>query len=144
MSAKKKNKNKKKEEPIINQLKRLQADFDNYKKRVEKEKKLTANNAKAELVKEIIPSIVSFEKAFPLINDDGVKLIYKELLKVLKNQGLKRIKSEGEKFNINLHEAVMSVESKEDEGLIMEEVEPGFVFNGKVIRHSKVIVNKKK
>ncbi|PIU60974.1 nucleotide exchange factor GrpE [archaeon CG_4_10_14_0_2_um_filter_Archaea_38_6] len=137
-------KHKKDDEAVINQLKRLQADFDNYKKRVIKEKEIVAGNACAELVKKLLPVIDSFDKAMPLITDEGVKLIRKNLMKTLKDEGLEEIKSKDEKFDTFLHEAVMTVNSKEaEDNVVVEEAEKGYKFGGKVIRPAKVIVNKK-
>ncbi|MBN1924140.1 MAG: nucleotide exchange factor GrpE [Nanoarchaeota archaeon] len=128
---------------LTNQLKLLQADFDNYKKRVDKEKQQLSDSAKAELVKDLLPEIDAFEKAIPLIHDEGVKLIYKNIMKTLQKQGLKRIGTAGKKFDVNLHEAVLTVTGKGEDNVIVEEVEPGYVFNNKILRHSKVVVNKK-
>ena len=70
--------------------------------------------------------------------------IYKNLMKVLEQQGLQRIDCLGKKFDHNLHEAVMTVQNKnENEDIIIEEVEAGYTLQGKVIMPSKVIVNKK-
>jgi molecular chaperone GrpE len=129
---------------INNQLRLLQADFDNYKKRVIKEKKELSDKSKIELIIELLPSLESLKKASDLSQEDGFKLIYKNLMKDLTKQGLKEIKSVGEKFNINFHEAMVSVidKSKDDE-IIVDEVEKGYMFKDKLVKPSKVIVNKK-
>jgi molecular chaperone GrpE len=134
---------KKEDQALLNQLKRVQADFENYKKRVEKENQEIIKKANTELIKELLPILDSFEKAIPTIKDEGIKLIHKELITRLEKQGLKRIHTEGKRFDIKFHEAVMTVKTKKEDNLIIEEVEPGYTFKDKVIRHAKVIVNKK-
>lgn len=129
---------------ITNQLRLLQADFDNYKKRVIKEKADLADSSKIELLIELLPNFETLKKASDLSSDEGFKLLYKNFMKVLSKAGLKEIDCIGKKFNINLHEAMVSVidESKED-NIIIDEVEKGYTFNDKLVKPSKVIVNKK-
>ena len=129
---------------LNNQLRLLQADFDNYKKRVGKEKQELADYSKADLLMELLPDLESFKKAVDLSKEEGFKLIYKNFMKNLNKLGLKEIKSVGEKFDINLHEAVVCVkdDSKED-GIIIDEAEKGYMFKDKIVKPSKVIVNRK-
>jgi len=129
---------------IVNQLKLLQADFDNYKKRVIKEKSELADISKIELIAELLPDIESFFKASEFSKDEGFKLLYKNFMKTLSKAGLKEIKSIGEKFDTSLHEAMVMVkdESKAD-GIIVDEAEKGYIFKDKLVKPSKVIVNKK-
>lgn len=135
---------KKDYELTMNQLRILQADFDNYKKRAAKELNESGDKAVIEFIANLLPEIDSFEKALKASNDEGFKMIYKNLLKTMEKGGLKEIKSVGEKFDINFHEALMAVndQSKED-NIIIDEAEKGYTFKGKVIKPSKVIVNKK-
>lgn len=128
---------------LKNNLLRMQADFDNYKKRTLKETKSIIENANINLIKELLPSIDSLKKATKIIKDEGLILIYKNLMNVLKKQGLKEIDCKNKAFDINLHEAVMTVKGKGKDNIIVDEVEKGYTFLDKVIRHSKVIVNKK-
>ncbi len=135
---------KKDYELTMNQLRILQADFDNYKKRASKEMNETGEKAVSEFIANLLPELDSFEKALKASNDEGFKMIYKNLLKAMEKNGLKEIKSVGEKFDINFHEALMAVNdtSKED-NIIIDEAEKGYIFKGKVVKPSKVIVNKK-
>ncbi|MDD4353989.1 MAG: nucleotide exchange factor GrpE [Candidatus Nanoarchaeia archaeon] len=128
---------------ITNQLRLLQADFDNYKKRVIKEKSDLADSSKIELLAELLPHFEIFKKASDLSTDEGFKMLYKNFMKVLSKSGLEEIKSIGEKFDINFHEAMVSVKDEsKDDGIIIDEVEKGYIFNKKLIKPSKVIVNK--
>ncbi len=144
--AEKKNKKTKKndKEILVNQLKILQADFDNYKKRVEKERKVWDNKAKAELIKKIVPIVDDLKKATIHSKDEGIKLIYKNFLSILKKEGVKQIEAKGKKFDIRLHEAVMIVNSDLEDNTIVDVVEDGYIFNEILIRPAKVVVNRKK
>jgi len=133
----------KKDEVLINQLKLLQADFDNYRKRVDKERKEIVQSASAELVAKLLPVMADFDKALPLVQDEGIKIIYKNLMKALHDEGLEEIKTENGKFDTNYHEAVMTVSGKGEDNQIVGEVEKGYIFKGKVLKPSKVIVNRK-
>lgn len=137
-----KKKTKKESKDLLNQLKRTQADFENYKKRIETEKKSLIKNANADLMKELIETIIGFEKAMPFIKDKGIKLLVKNFRKTLEKHGLKEIDAKGQ-FNVNLHEAVMTVKSKDTDNQIVEVVEKGYLLNDKVLKHAKVIVSKK-
>jgi len=91
-----------------------------------------------------LPDLEAFKKASDLSKDEGFKLIYKNFMKVLIKAGLKEIKCVGEKFDINLHEAMVSVtDETKDDGMIIDEIEKGYTFNDKLIKPSKVVVNKK-
>jgi len=100
---------KKDHELLNNQLRLLQADFDNYKKRSAKEACALSDLSKAELMLAILNDLEVFSKACSVTTDEGFKMIYKNLMKSLKKEGLEEIKSVGEKFDINLHEALMTV-----------------------------------
>ena len=127
----------------LNQLKVLQADFENYKKRVEKENNEVVKAASSEVIKDILPTLDTFEKAIHASNDNGLKMIFTALKKSLEKHGLKEMKTTGEKFDINKHEAVITVSGKADDNIIVEEVEKGYYLLDKVLRPAKVIVNKK-
>ena len=129
---------------LNNQLRLLQADFDNYKKRVIKEKIDLSDLSKTELILDLLPDLEAFKKASELSKEEGFKLLYKNFMKVLAKAGLKEIKCVGEKFDINLHEAMVSVtDETKDDGMIIDEIEKGYTFNDKLIKPSKVVVNKK-
>ena len=135
-------------EELTDTLKRLQAEFENYKKRVEREKVEFAKYAHAQLISEILPVIDSFELALKNTNDkekfaDGVKMIYAQLFSMLEDQGLRPIQASGEKFDPYKHEVLMKEESEKPEGTILEEFQKGYLLHDKVLRFSKVKVSGK-
>lgn len=139
---------KKKIEEYKNSLQYLQADFENYKKRVEKEGIEFRKYVVAEFVRELLPILDSFEQALKNTLDKdkfvkGVEMIYAQLYSMLEEQGLKHIPAEGKQFDPNLHEVLLQEESDKD-GKVLEELQKGYLLNDVVIRHSKVKVGKKK
>jgi len=131
----------------LNQLQRLQAEFANYKKRVEKERLELSDLFKSELVSSLLPVIDDFERMLDHTNDEnneflkGLKLIYQKLIDILEDQGLKSIKSVGQKFDPALHEAVIT-ESNEDgeDEIVAEEWRKGYLFNDRLLRPAQVKV----
>ena len=129
-------------------LQRLQAEFENYKKRAEKENKEYKCYAEAELVKRLLPVLDSFELAIQSNNNDaeklkkGIEAIYAQLYSMLSHAGLKPIKAAGERFDAYKHEVLMKEESEKD-GVVLEELQKGYTFKDLVIRHSKIKVGKK-
>ncbi|MBW3015488.1 nucleotide exchange factor GrpE [Candidatus Woesearchaeota archaeon] len=127
-------------------LQRLQADFENYKKRVEKEKQENINSASRNIITKLLPILDNFELALKADknSDDfvkGIELIYSELFEILENEGLKRIEATNKEFDPYLHEALL-VEESDKENIVLEELQKGYMLNGKVIRHTKVKVSK--
>ncbi|TDO85463.1 molecular chaperone GrpE [Halanaerobium saccharolyticum] len=131
---------------LLSRLQRLQADFVNYRKRSQREKAEMTTQGKVELCASLLPVIDNFERALKAEDrvDDfyqGVEMIYKQLLKTLKDQGIEEILAEGEEFNPEYHEAIMRVESEEfEEGIVVEVVQKGFSLNDRVIRPAMVKV----
>ena len=128
-------------------LKRLQADFENYKKRVERENAVFRSQSKAEIIKEFLPILDSFELALRNNSNSedffkGVQLLHSQFSSLLQKQGLRPIKAEGEKFDPYLHEVQIQEVSDED-GVILEEFQRGYMLDEMVLRHSKVKVGKK-
>lgn len=128
-------------------LVRLQADFNNFRTRAEKEKKDLRKFATMSLVEKLLPVLDNFDRALGLETEDknfleGVKLIQKELLGVLEKEGLKEIESTGKTFDPNFHNAVMTEESEENENLVIETYQKGYMLDDKVIRPSMVKVSK--
>ena len=128
--------------------KRVQADFENYKKRVDKEKQAFVENANADLLKKLLNIIDNFELA--LKNEQnpgdfakGIELIYAQMRELLTQEGVKEIDTEGKQFDPYLHEAMItgSDDTKKD-GEILEEFQKGYTIKNTVLRHSKVKVNK--
>ncbi|MDI3547731.1 MAG: molecular chaperone GrpE [Halanaerobiales bacterium] len=135
-------------EKYYDQLLRLQADFINFRKRVSKEKERISFVAKTELIAELLPVVDNFERALSSAGADddfkkGIDLIYRQLLKFLENQGVEVIPTVGEYFDHNLHEAMMQVEDADYEsGMIIEELQKGYILDDKVIRPAMVKVAK--
>src|SRR3989338_3047585 len=113
--------NSKLAEERLNQLKYLQADFDNYRKNFEKEKESIIRLANEGLVKDFLPLLDDFEKAMQVEKDkQGLTLLYKKLLKILEAYGLKPIDSLGKKFDPFYNEVLLKEKSDKEEGTILE------------------------
>src|SRR6056297_2054767 len=130
----------------LNKLKRLKADFVNYRNRAKKEKQQIEVKTKIEFINSLLPVIDNFERALKSVDEDseflsGVKMIHKQLIDVLKKEGLEIIDTEGEEFDPAYHEAVMQVESEEVEsGHVVEEIQKGYMMEDKVVRPAMVKV----
>ena len=143
---------KRKADDYLNSWKRTAADFENFKKRKEGESAELIHFAKEVTVVKMLPTLESLEEALKHAPEDkqfqewsdGVVKIVQQLEKVLLELGVEKIESMGQKFDHTLHEAVEHVDSQEDPGIVIEEVQKGYKLNDKVIRHSKVRVAKKK
>lgn len=132
------------------QLQRVMADFDNYRKRVTKEKESLYNLISAELIMEFLPVLDTLEKsAFATTADDektkawkdGIEMVCKQFEDVLKKLGAEEIKAVGEPFDPNLHDAVMHVEDDTlGENIISKELKKGYKLKDRIIRHSMVVV----
>lgn len=126
---------------------RLQADFDNYRKRVAEQLDLQREEGKKSVIEVFLPCLDTFKEAKKSITDEnvlsGVNMIENKILSALKTLGVEKIESIGQKFDHNLHEviAVLRDESKEND-IVLDEYQAGYTMKGKVIRYSKVIVNK--
>ena len=135
-------------EEITNRLLRLQADFNNYKNRSEKEKSDTIRYASEKLMIELLPILDNFERALVSESEEdgfyeGVKLIYTQILTALSNNGLSEIEALGQPFDPNIHHAVVMEESDEhDEQTVLEVLQKGYKLNDKTIRPSMVKVSK--
>ena len=127
-------------------LKRLMAEFENYKKRNQKEKEFQYNSILADVINSLLPVIDNLEKAVQTNTEDtqfkqGIELVHKQLLDVLESFGVKKIEAVGNKFNPELHDAVSHVEDETlGEQIVKEEFRTGYIIGDKVIRHSMVIV----
>lgn len=134
-------------EDLNNKLMRLQADFINYKNRVEREKKNVYSYALEDIFSQLLPVLDNFERALNSMEKDnsyyeGVKMIYDQMLDVLKKNGLKEIDCLDKPFDPNFHHAVISEDSDKEEGTILEVFQKGYMLNDKVIRPSMVKVAK--
>lgn len=131
------------------QLLRIQADFDNYKKRSERELKDYIKYANENLILKIVEVYEDLERALKEDEStdlrDGVEMIFKKLKEILQEEGLKAIKCKGENFDPYKHEAIM-VEDHDnyDDGVVIEELGKGYTLDSKVIKYAKVKVCKKR
>ena len=127
---------------------RLMADFANYKQREEKSKADFKKYASSSLVEKLLPVLDNFDRALKDKDSEdafvkGVVMTRDELIKVLKNEGLEEILSDGEEFDHNLHHAVMTEESDTvEEDHIIETFQKGYTLNGRVLRPAMVKVSK--
>ena len=133
-------------EEYLDHLQRLQAEFENYKKRIDRENAEFVKYAKAELVYKLLPLLDTFEIALKNTSDKekfvkGIEIVYAQLFSTLESEGLKPINTVGKKFDPYLHEALLKVESEQPEGMILEEFQKGFTLHGEVIRHAKVKIS---
>ncbi len=129
---------------------RKAAEFENYKRRTENDQFNLINYAAESFIVKILPIVDDFERSMEHIDDidnnksvkDGIKLVYEKLLKLLHEQGVKKIKSKGEPFNVDYHDALLQ---RKDDSVpahtVLEEIESGYLYRDKVIRHAKVIVS---
>lgn len=134
---------------LTDTLQRLQAEFENYKKRVEKESVESRKYVAADLIKKLLPVLDSFELALNNTNDKeefmkGVEMIYAQFHGILEAEGLRPINAVGEKCDPYKHEVLLKQESDKDEDIILEELQKGYAVNALIIRHSKVKVSEKK
>jgi len=143
---------KEKEQELEDRYLRLAAEFENYKKRTSRQFEGIIKNSNEKIITSILEVVDNFERALEASNStdfasfrEGTELIYQHLSEILKNEGLEPIDAVGKKFNPNLHEAMMQVESDEyPEGVVVQEISRGYKLNGKVIRFSKVAVSGQK
>ncbi len=129
---------------------RLYSEFDNFKRRTAKEKLDLIQSGGEDIFKSILPVLDDFERAIKsnaetkdiTAVNDGVNLIYTKLKSTLMQKGLEEMKSHGEVFNADIHEAITNIPapSEEHKGKVLEEMEKGYTLNGKIIRFAKVVI----
>jgi molecular chaperone GrpE len=140
-------------EELKDQLLRKAAEFDNYRKRSEKEYAQLVANANAELITELLPVVDDLERSLQSCKESkdkdyeslqkGVELIYKNLMKALEKHGVKPIEALGQSFDPEKHDALLQVDSSDyPPGTVIEEHLKGYMMNGRVLRHSQVLVSK--
>ena len=149
---KKKDKKDKKDEQIEelnDKLKRQMAEFDNFRKRTEKEKTQMFDKGAKTIIEKILPVIDNFERGFTTVDEadkddafvSGMDMVYKQLMTELESAGVKPIEAVGKEFDPEFHNAVMQVESEEYEsGIIAQELQKGYTYKDAVVRHSMVAV----
>jgi len=129
---------------------RIHAEFDNYRKRTNKEKVDIINTANAGMMRDLLSVIDDFQRAQANNENaeeiesvkEGFNLIYNKFKTILEGKGLKEMKADGEVFDSELHEAIANIPApkKKDKGKVIEAVEKGYYLNDKVIRYAKVVV----
>jgi molecular chaperone GrpE len=127
-------------------LKRVAADFDNYRKRVAREREALAARAHAGLVEAILPVLDDLGRALEAAGlheearlEDGVRLVHRQLSDVLAREGLQEIPTDGP-FDPHVHEALAAIPSEAEEGTILEVVQPGYLLGDRVLRPARVVV----
>ena len=125
---------------------RIQADFENYRKRAAREAAAAGERARSGLVRELLPIVDNLERALASAEDgeqhlaEGVRLVHSELIAVLERNGIQQFDPAGDKFDPTEHEA-LSVRNDGDPGLVLEVVEKGYRSNGSVLRPARVVVS---
>ena len=136
-------------EELQDKVKRQMAEFDNFRKRTEKEKSSMFEMGASDMIKKLLPIVDNFERGFNSISEEeretpfakGMDMVYKQTMKMLEDSDVKPIEALGMEFNPELHNAVMHVEDDSvGEGIIVEEFEKGYTYRETVIRHSMVKV----
>ena len=133
---------------LTSTLVRLQADFDNYRKRVERERQQERHRGAETLVERLLPVLDAFDRAIAAHGGDaddefrkGFELIRKQLADALAKQGLERIETEGKGFDPHVHHAIERVETNEQpDGAVLGELQAGYSYHGKVLRPAMVRV----
>ena len=135
---------------LNDKLLRLFAEFDNYRKRTLKERIELSKTASEEVIKSLLPVIDDLERAIKSMESnevensmfEGINLIYQKFKNILTQKGVEEIKTEGETFDTDFHEALTNIpaENEDMKGKVLDVLEKGYMLNGKVIRFAKVVV----
>lgn len=140
---------KEKIEELEDRVKRQMAEFDNFRKRTEKEKSAMFETGAKSVIEKILPVVDNFERGLASVPEEekgsafaqGMEMIYKQLMTELEAINVKPIEAVGQEFNPDFHNAVMQVESEEYEsGIIAQELQKGYTYRDSVVRHSMVAV----
>ena len=130
----------------LNDLKRLAAEFENYRKRVAREQQALSTRAAERLVKELLPIVDDLERALEAAEEhqeakleDGVRLVHRQLESVLEREGLAEIETNG-KFDPHVHEALLARPTDAEEGTVVEVLQKGYRLGDRVLRPARVIV----
>ncbi|SFR68699.1 nucleotide exchange factor GrpE [Anaeromicropila populeti] len=145
----KKDKNEAKIEELTDKLMRTMAEFDNFRRRSEKEKSQMFEIGAKDIIEKILPVLDNFERGLSTIREEekgtafaqGIEQIYKQFVTVLEDAGVKAIEAVGKEFNPDLHNAVMHAEDENlGENIISDEFQKGYTYRDTVVRHSMVKV----
>lgn len=146
---KKKDKKDEKIEELTDQVKRQMAEFDNFRKRTEKEKTQMFETGAKSIIEKVLPVVDNFERGLAAVPEenkddafvDGMNKVYKQMMAMLEEAGVTPIEAVGKEFDPNLHNAVMQTESEEFEsGIVAQELQKGYLYRDSVVRHSMVAV----
>ncbi|MBC8469745.1 MAG: nucleotide exchange factor GrpE [Planctomycetes bacterium] len=141
----------KEKDELFGKLQRVSADYANFQKRVPKQIADTICYEKEKIIKSLLPALDNFEHTLQNAHSaedadvfiKGIQIIHDQMLDIFKSHGVEQIKSPGEKFNPAMHEAMMQkTEIEKEDNIVLEEFQKGYTLNGRIIRPSKVIVNK--
>ena len=131
----------------LDQLKRVAAEFDNYRKRVARDQQSLAARAHERLMKELLPVLDDLERALDAAEEhqeakleDGVRLVHRELQEALAKEGLEEIATNG-RFDPHVHEALLSQPSDKEEGAIVQVLQKGYRLGDRVLRPARVVVS---
>jgi molecular chaperone GrpE len=136
---------------LLEKLQRVSADYANFQKRSAKQISEAVSYEKETIVRSLLSAMDNFEHTLAHAESaaevealaKGVRIIYDQMLDILRSHGVEQINALGEKFDPSLHQAVLQREDKEKEdGVVLEEFQKGYMLNGRVIRPAKVVVNK--
>lgn len=136
---------------LKDQILRTAAELDNFRKRTEREFSQIIRNANEKILRDLLPVVDDLERSLKSAPKGGGKsdfhkgfeLIYQKLISILQEYGLEPMESIGTDFNVEQHDALLQVEREDmPSGIVVEEHEKGYLLNGKVIRHAKVVVSK--
>ena len=145
----KKDKKDEKIEELTDRVQRQMAEFDNFRKRTEKEKSQMFEAGAKNIIEKLLPVVDNFERGLAAIPEEekgnpfaeGMEKIYKQMMSMLEDAGVKAIEAEGKEFDPNLHNAVMHIDDESfGENIVAEELQKGYMYRETVVRHSMVKV----
>ena len=149
MGKKKKDKKDEKIEELTDRVTRQMAEFDNFRKRTEREKSQMYEIGAKDIIEKILPVVDSFERGLSAVGEeqredpfvDGMDKVYKQLMTTLESAGVKPIEAVGKPFDPDFHNAVMHIDDENlEENVVVEEFQKGYMYHDSVVRHSMVKV----
>lgn len=141
---------KEENEKTYERMLRVQAEFENYKRRTQREKAAERKYRSQDLANELLPALDNFERALAIEASeetksiiDGITMVYEQIKDALKAEGIEEIEAVGQEFDPNVHHAVMQVEDEDEQSnIVVEEMQKGYILKDRVIRPAMVKVNK--
>jgi molecular chaperone GrpE len=139
---------RKERDELLDTLQRLQAEFDNYRKRAARDQQSLVTRAHERLVKELLPVLDDLERALEAANaheeaklEEGVALVARSLADILRKEGVEEVATEG-KFDPHVHEALLSQPSEVEEGTVIEVLQKGYKLGDRVVRPARVVISR--